>query len=94
MGMPVSYCDDYFYIPVERQVMLRDEFAELLLNKYHGKLMHTNITYETNTNHDGSYTLVENWFIPNISIVKCEETNGLIQKDGNIYSDISMTDGL
>ena len=95
MGMAVSYCDDYSYIPIERQIMLRDEFAELLLNKYHGKLIHTNITYETNTtaNHDGSYTLVENWFIPNISIAKCEETNGLVNQEGNIYSNTSMTDG-
>jgi hypothetical protein len=94
MGMPVSYCDDYFYIPIERQIMLRDEFAQLLLNKYHGKLIHKNITYETNSNknHDGSYTLVENWFIPNISIAKCEETNGLINQDGSIYSNNSMTD--
>ncbi|CAF0998393.1 unnamed protein product [Adineta steineri] len=95
MGMAVSYCDDYFYIPIERQIMLRDELAQLLLNKYHGKLLHTNITYEknSNTNHDSSYTLVENWFIPNISIVKCEETNGLSNKNESIYSNSSMTDG-
>jgi hypothetical protein len=95
MGMAVSYCDDYFYIPIERHIMLRDEFAQLLLNKYHGKLIHTNITYEknSNSNHDGSYTLVENWFIPNISIIKCEQTNGLINQDESIYSNLSMTDG-
>ncbi|CAF2500567.1 unnamed protein product [Rotaria sp. Silwood2] len=94
MGMAVSYCDDYFYIPIERQIMLRDELAQLLLNKYHGKLLHTNVTYEkkSNSDHDGSYTLVENWFIPNISITKCLETNGIINHDGNIYSNTSMTD--
>ncbi|CAF0878443.1 unnamed protein product [Rotaria sordida] len=94
MGMAVSYCDDYFYIPIERQIMLRDELAQLLLNKYNGKLLHTNITYEkkSNTDHDGSYTLVENWFIPNISIIKCLETNGIMNQDGNIYSNTSMTD--
>jgi len=86
MGITVSYCDDYVYIPIERHIMLRDEFAQLLLNKYHGKLLHTNITYEkgSNANHDGSYTLVENWFIPNISIQKCEQTNGLGNDDGSI----------
>ncbi len=96
MGMAVSYCDDYFYIPIERHIMLRDEFAHLLLSKYHGKLLHTNITHErnSNSNHDGSYTLVENWFIPNISLDKCEQTNGLINQDGSIYSNLSMTDGL
>jgi hypothetical protein len=95
MGMAVSYCDDYFYIPIERHIILRDEFAQLLLTKYHGKLSHTNITYEknSNSNHDGSYTLVENWFIPNISIAKCEQTNGLINQDGSIYSNRSLTDG-
>jgi hypothetical protein len=96
MGMAVSYSDDYFYIPIERQIMLRDELAQLLLNKYHGKLLHTNITYEknSNVNHDGSYALVENWFIPNISIAKCEETNGVINQDGHIYSNIDLTDGV
>jgi hypothetical protein len=96
MGMAVSYSDDYFYIPIERQIMFRDQLAELLLDKYHGKLLHKNVTYEKNANSnlDGSYTLVENWFIPTISINKCEETNGLINQDGNLYSNISMTDGL
>jgi hypothetical protein len=94
MGMAVSYCDDYFYIPIERHIILRDEFAQLLLNKYHGKLLHTNITYEKSSN-DGSYTLVENWFIPNISMAKCEQTNGLINQDStSIYSNLSMTDGI
>ena len=86
MAMAVSYCDDYFYIPIERHIMLRDEFAQLVLSQYHGKLLHTNITYEKSSN-DGSYTLVENWFIPNISLHQCEQTNGLISRDdGSIYS--------
>lgn len=78
MGMAVSYCDDYFYIPIERHIVLRDEFAQLVLSKYHGKLLHTNITYEKAST-DGSYTLVENWFIPSISLAQCEQSNGLIQ---------------
>ncbi len=95
MGMAVSYCDDYVYIPIERSMMHRDEFAHLLLNKYHGKLLHTNITYEksSTSNSDGSYTLVENWFLPNISIAKCEQSNGLINDDESLYSNRSMTDG-
>ncbi|CAF1648760.1 unnamed protein product, partial [Adineta ricciae] len=36
MGLAVSYCDDYFYIPIERSIMLRDELAHLLLNNYSG----------------------------------------------------------
>ena len=79
MGMAVSYSDDYFYVPIERHIMSRDELAQLLLNKYHGKLLHTNITYEkySNSTSYDSYVLVENWFIPKISIAKCEETNCL-----------------
>ncbi|CAM4793092.1 unnamed protein product [Rotaria magnacalcarata] len=95
MGLAVSYCDDYFYIPIERQVMLRDELAQLLLNGCHGKLLHTNVTYEkkSNSDHDGSYSLVENWFVPNISIAKCLEANGSISNNGNIYSSTSMING-
>ncbi|CAF2080015.1 unnamed protein product [Rotaria magnacalcarata] len=95
MGLAVSYCDDYFYIPIERQVMLRDELAQLLLNGCHGKLLHTNVTYEkkSNSDHDGSYSLVENWFVPNISIAKCLEANGSINNNGNIYSSTSMING-
>ena len=74
-----------FYLPIERHIMLRDEFAQLLLNKYHGKLLHTNITYEKSSN-DGSYTLVENWFVPNISVIQCEQSNGLIHHEESIYS--------
>ncbi|UJR15467.1 hypothetical protein I4U23_002410 [Adineta vaga] len=96
MGLAVSYSDDYFYIPIERSIMLRDEFAHLLLNNYSAKLLHTNITYEktSHVNHDdGSYTLVENWFLPNVSLAKCEETNGLVPREDNIYLNRSMTDG-
>ena len=97
MGMAVSYSDDYFYIPIERTMISRDELAQLLLNTYDGKLLHTNITYEktSSSNHDGSYTLVENWFIPNLSLVKCEATNGLVHPDGgHHYSSASIKDGL
>jgi hypothetical protein len=55
MGLIVSYCDDCFYIPVERQIILRDELARLILNKHNGKLLHTN---------ENSCTLVEKWFLP------------------------------
>lgn len=91
MGMAVSYCDDYFYIPIERHIINRDEFAQLILNQYHGKLLHSNVTYEKTSN-QSSYSLVENWFIPNISLNQCEQTNGLIRRDGSIYSDLNMTD--
>ncbi|CAF4395661.1 unnamed protein product, partial [Rotaria sp. Silwood2] len=52
MNLIVSYCDDFFYIPTTRDIMSRDEFAQLLLNKYHGKLLNTKIKY------DGSHVLV------------------------------------
>ncbi|CAF3844687.1 unnamed protein product [Rotaria sordida] len=58
MNLIVSYCDDYFYIPTECNIMSRDEFTLLLLNKYNGKLLNTNIIY------DDSNILVENWFLP------------------------------
>ncbi|CAF3814602.1 unnamed protein product [Rotaria sp. Silwood1] len=64
MNLTVSYCDDYFYIPTERNIMSRDEFAQLLLNKCDGKLLNTKIMY------DDSHILVENWFLP----TKFEET--------------------
>jgi len=57
MGLMVSYCEDYFYIPIERNTMARDEFSYLLLNKYNGKLLNTSITY------DDSYNLIENWLL-------------------------------
>lgn len=96
MGLAVSYCDDYFYLPIERHILTRDEFGQLLSNKYDGQLLHTNITFEKNStsNHDGSYTLVENWFVPHTSIAKCEETNGLIGSDGHIHSNPSIKDEL
>jgi hypothetical protein len=64
MGLIVSYCDDYFYIPIEREIISRDELAQLLLSKHNGKLLNTNITC------DDSYNLVETWFLP----IKSEET--------------------
>jgi hypothetical protein len=57
MGLIVSYCDDYIYIPIERDIMSKDELSQLLLNKYNGKILNTNITY------DDSYNLVENWLL-------------------------------
>jgi hypothetical protein len=57
MGLMVSYCEDYFYIPIECNTMARDEFSYLLLNKYNGKLLNTSITY------DDSYNLIENWLL-------------------------------
>jgi hypothetical protein len=57
MGLMVSYCEDYFYIPIERNTMARDEFSYLLLNKYNGKLLNTSISY------DDSYNLIENWLL-------------------------------
>ncbi len=58
MGLVVSYCDDYFYIPIEHDMPSRDKLAELLFNKYNGKILNTNIIQ------DDSYILVENWFLP------------------------------
>jgi hypothetical protein len=57
MGLMVSYCEDYFYLPIQRDAMTRDEFSYLLLNKYNGKLLNTNIT------NDESCNLVENWLL-------------------------------
>jgi hypothetical protein len=57
MGLIVSYCEDYFYLPIQRDIMARDEFSYLLLNKYNGKLLNTNIT------HDDSCNLIENWLL-------------------------------
>jgi hypothetical protein len=64
MGLIVSYCDDYFYIPLQREIISRDELAQLLLNKHNGKLLNTNIRDD-----DDSYTLIETWFLP----IKSEE---------------------
>lgn len=57
MGLVVSYCEDYIYIPTERDIMSKDELSQLLLNKYQGKILNTNITY------DESHNLVENWLL-------------------------------
>jgi len=64
MGLIVSYCEDYFYIPTERDIMSRDELSQLLLNKYNGKILNANIT------DDDSYNLVENWLLS----TQCGET--------------------
>jgi len=57
MGLIVSYCEDYFYIPTERDIISRDELSQLLLNKYNGKILNTNVIY------DDSYNLVEDWLL-------------------------------
>ncbi len=57
MGLIVSYCEDYFYIPTQRDIMSRDEFSQLLLNKYNGKILNANITS------DDSCNLVEHWLL-------------------------------
>lgn len=94
MGMAVSYSDDYFYIPIERSVAAHDELAQLLANNYSGKLTHTNITHEKHggkVNEDGgSYSLVENWFLPSVSLARCEESNGAVAKEESIYSSRSV----
>lgn len=58
MNFTVSYCDDYFYIPIEYDIMLRDELAQIILDKYNGRLLNSKITY------DDSKNLVEIWFMP------------------------------
>ncbi|CAF1248415.1 unnamed protein product [Adineta ricciae] len=57
MGLIVSYCDDYFYIPIEREIVSRDELAQLFFTKYNGKIVKTNVT------HDDPCVLVENWLL-------------------------------
>ena len=80
MGLVVSYTDDYIYLPIERSIMARDELAQRFLNHCDGKLLHMNVACEKTT--ENNYTLVENWFLPNISIRKCENSNGLSGSDG------------
>ncbi|CAF3752582.1 unnamed protein product [Rotaria socialis] len=58
MNLIVSYCDDYFYIPTERDIMSRHEFTQILLQMHNGKLLDSNIK------HDDSQSLVEHWFLP------------------------------
>ncbi|UJR31351.1 hypothetical protein I4U23_018847 [Adineta vaga] len=57
MGLMVSYCDDYFYIPIEHEIVSRDELAQVFLNKFNGKILNANITQ------DDSTILVENWLL-------------------------------
>ncbi|CAF1297120.1 unnamed protein product [Adineta steineri] len=57
MGLVVSYCDDYFYIPIKYDIVSRDELVQLFSKRYNGQLLNTNIT------HDDSYLLVENWLL-------------------------------
>ncbi|CAF1189584.1 unnamed protein product [Didymodactylos carnosus] len=70
-GLPTGYWDDYFYLPFEK-ILNHDEFVAIL-NKYEAKLLHTNITYERKNYDDITYTLVENWFVPNIAITQYEQ---------------------
>lgn len=57
MGLVVSYYEDYIYIPMESNMTSKDEFSRLLVNKYQGKILNTNITHDESTN------LVENWLL-------------------------------
>ena len=57
MGLMVSYSEDYFYLPMERSGISRDELTALMSKKYQGKLFNSSIIL------DEGYHLVENWFL-------------------------------
>ena len=57
MGLIVSYSEDYFYIPIEQEIINREDFSQLLLDKYSGKRLNSNIIFNE------TYNLVEHWLL-------------------------------
>jgi hypothetical protein len=76
LSLRVSYCDDYFYVPIEQPVMAHGRLTEVLSRQYKGSLLHRSMK------NDDSYNMIEHWFIPDIQ----EQADG-----ERIYYNGSMT---
>ena len=58
LGLIVSYCEDFVYLPLEYPRMSYQRLIEHLAQAYHGHRLHQSI------NNDQATTLIEHWFLP------------------------------